>query len=95
MIEVLPPLGKYKYETWRILLVKCYTDNSVCLQRCIRNINTSCFSMSTGSAVLVFRLLSLTSIMSHDFEVGILQILPLCLKSGLVAVKAGLASGEG
>jgi hypothetical protein len=34
-------------------------------------------------------------LMSHDFEAGILQILPLCLKSGLVAVKAGLASGEG
>jgi hypothetical protein len=26
---------------------------------------------------------------------GILQILLLCLKSGLVAVKAGLTSGEG
>jgi hypothetical protein len=21
MIEILPPLGKYKYDTWRILLV--------------------------------------------------------------------------
>jgi hypothetical protein len=30
MIEVLPPLGKYKYDTWRILLLKCYIDNSVC-----------------------------------------------------------------
>jgi hypothetical protein len=29
MIGVLPPLGKYKYDTWRILPVKC----------CIRNIN--------------------------------------------------------
>jgi hypothetical protein len=36
-----------------------------------------------------------TMLMSHDFEAGILQILPLCLKSGLVAVKAGLTSGEG
>jgi hypothetical protein len=39
MIEILPPLGKYKYDTWRILLVKCYIYNSVCLQSCIRNIN--------------------------------------------------------
>jgi hypothetical protein len=28
MIEILPPLGKYKYNSWRILLVSC-----------IRNIN--------------------------------------------------------
>jgi hypothetical protein len=26
MIEILPPLRKYKYDTWRILLVKCYID---------------------------------------------------------------------
>jgi hypothetical protein len=40
MIEILPPLGKYKYDTWRILPVKCYIDYSVCLRSCIRNINT-------------------------------------------------------
>jgi hypothetical protein len=39
MIETLPPLGKYKYDTWRIVPVKCYIDNSVCLRSCIRNIN--------------------------------------------------------
>jgi hypothetical protein len=39
MIEVLPPLGKYKYDTCRILPVKCYFDNSACLQSCIRNVN--------------------------------------------------------
>jgi hypothetical protein len=39
MIEIIPPLGKYKYDTWRILPVKCYIDNSVCLRSCIRNIN--------------------------------------------------------
>jgi hypothetical protein len=39
MIEILPHLGKYKYDTWRILLVKCYNNNSMCLQSCIRNIN--------------------------------------------------------
>jgi hypothetical protein len=39
MIEILPPLGKYKYDTWRILLVKCYIDNSVRLRSYIRNAN--------------------------------------------------------
>jgi hypothetical protein len=39
MIEILPPLGKYKYDTWRILLVKCYIDNCVHLRCCIRNVN--------------------------------------------------------
>jgi hypothetical protein len=38
-IEILPPLGKYKYDTWRILPVKCYTDNFVHLRSCIRNVN--------------------------------------------------------
>jgi hypothetical protein len=40
MIEVLPPLGKYKYDTSRILSMKCYIDNSVHLWSCIRNINS-------------------------------------------------------
>jgi hypothetical protein len=39
MIELLPPLGLNKYDTWRILQVKCYIDNSVRLRSCIRNIN--------------------------------------------------------
>jgi hypothetical protein len=39
MIEILHPLGKYKYDTWRILPVKCYIYNSVRLRSCIRNIN--------------------------------------------------------
>jgi hypothetical protein len=39
MIEVLPTMGKYKYDTWRILPVKCYIDNSVCLRSCIWNVN--------------------------------------------------------
>jgi hypothetical protein len=39
MIEILPLLGKYKYDTWRILPVKCYIDSSVCLWSCIRNFN--------------------------------------------------------
>jgi hypothetical protein len=45
MIEILPPFEKYKYDTWRILLMKCYIDNSVRLQSCIRNVNTrACLS---------------------------------------------------
>jgi hypothetical protein len=39
MIEVLPPMGKYKYDTWRILSVKCYIDNSVHLRSSIQNVN--------------------------------------------------------
>jgi hypothetical protein len=39
MIELLPPLGLNKYDTWRILPVKYYIDNSVRLQSCIRNVN--------------------------------------------------------
>jgi hypothetical protein len=39
MIEILRPLGKYKYDTWRILPMKCYIDNFMRLQSCIRNIN--------------------------------------------------------
>jgi hypothetical protein len=40
MIEILPPLVKYKYDTWRILPVKCYIDNSMRLRSYIRNVNT-------------------------------------------------------
>jgi hypothetical protein len=39
MIGILPPLEKYKYNTWRILLVKCYIDNFVRLRSCIRNVS--------------------------------------------------------
>jgi hypothetical protein len=39
MIEILHPMGKYKYDTRRILLVKCYIDNFVRLQSYIRNVN--------------------------------------------------------
>jgi hypothetical protein len=39
MIEILHPVGKYKYNTWRILLVKCYINNFVRLWSSIRNIN--------------------------------------------------------
>jgi hypothetical protein len=39
MIEIIPPLEKYKYDTWKILSMKCYIDNSMRLRSCIRNIN--------------------------------------------------------
>jgi hypothetical protein len=39
MIEIFPPLGKYKYDTWRILPVKCYIENFVRLPSRIWNIN--------------------------------------------------------
>jgi hypothetical protein len=38
MIELCPPLGLNKYDTWRILLVKCNINNSVRLWSYIRNI---------------------------------------------------------
>jgi hypothetical protein len=46
MIEILPPLGKYKYDTWGIIPVKCYIDNSMRLWSCIRNVNTCLFISS-------------------------------------------------
>jgi hypothetical protein len=39
MIEILPPLGKYKYDTWKILLVKCYINNFQRLWSSIQNVN--------------------------------------------------------
>jgi hypothetical protein len=39
MIEILPTLGKYKYDIWRILPVKCYIDNSMHLRSYLRNVN--------------------------------------------------------
>jgi hypothetical protein len=39
MIEILPPLRKYKYDTWIKIPVKCYIDNSVCLRSYIRNVS--------------------------------------------------------
>jgi hypothetical protein len=39
MIGILPPFGKYKYDNWRILSVKCYIDNFMSLRSYIRNVN--------------------------------------------------------
>jgi hypothetical protein len=40
MIKILPSLENYKYDTGRILPMKCYIDNSVRLRSCIRNVNS-------------------------------------------------------
>jgi hypothetical protein len=69
MIEVIPPIEKYKYNTWRILPVKCYIDNSVCLRSCIRNINKHFWRRCRGGSqylLSVYRLhgIILTTIIS-------------------------------
>jgi hypothetical protein len=69
MIEILPPLGKYKYDTWRILPVKCYTDNSVRLWSYIQNVNKHFWRCCGGGSqylLSVYRLhgIILTSIIS-------------------------------
>jgi hypothetical protein len=45
MIEIIHPFGKCKYDTWRILLVKCYIDNYVHLRSCIRSVNSVLYSL--------------------------------------------------
>jgi hypothetical protein len=69
MIEILPPLGKYKYDTWRILSVKCYIDNFVHLWSCIQNVNKHFWRRCLGGSpylLSVYRLhrIILTSIIS-------------------------------
>jgi hypothetical protein len=59
MIEVLSPLRKYKYDTWRILLVKCYINNSMCLWSYIRNVNKHFWHRCQGGSqylLFVYRL---------------------------------------
>jgi hypothetical protein len=56
MIEVFPPMGKYKYDTWRILPVKCYIDISLRLWSCIRNVNRHLpVTAESGSSMSFFR----------------------------------------
>jgi hypothetical protein len=51
-------MGLNKYNTWRILPVKCYIDNSVCLQSCIINTNKHFWHRCQGSqlSLSVYRL---------------------------------------
>jgi hypothetical protein len=55
MIEILPPMGKYQYDTWSILLVKCYIDNFVRFQSCIRNINSALTNLCLLLHISAFR----------------------------------------
>jgi hypothetical protein len=77
MIEILPPLGKYKYDTWIILPMKCYIDNSVRLRSCIRNINKHFWCRCPGGSqylLSIYRLyvIILASIISlTDFSVAL------------------------
>jgi hypothetical protein len=69
MIEILPPLGKYKYDTWRILPMKCDNDNSVRLRSCIRNVIMHFWHRCRGGSqylLSIYRLhgIILTSIIS-------------------------------
>jgi hypothetical protein len=69
LIEIIPSFGKYKYDTWRILPVKCYINNSVRLWSCIRNINKYfwCYCREGSQYLLsIYRLhgVILTSIIS-------------------------------
>jgi hypothetical protein len=40
MIELLHPLELNKYDTWRILPVKCYINNFMYLRSYKRNVNS-------------------------------------------------------
>jgi hypothetical protein len=69
MINILAPLGKHKYDTWRILPVKFYIDNFVRLRRCIWNVNKHFWRHCRGGSqylLSVYRLhgIILTSIIS-------------------------------
>jgi hypothetical protein len=72
MIEILPLLGKYKYDTRRILPVKWYINNSVCLRSCIRNFNKHFWCRCWGRSqylLSIYRLhrIVLTSIISLTY----------------------------
>jgi hypothetical protein len=69
MIQILLPLGKYKYDTCRILPLKCYIDNSMHLWSCIRNVNNHFWRRCWGGSqylLSIYRLhgIILTSIIS-------------------------------
>jgi hypothetical protein len=69
MIEILPPLLKYKYDTWRILPVKCYINNSVSLQSSIRNVNSGASMrvwLSAGVHVWLYRTLLWIGFLIYD-----------------------------
>jgi hypothetical protein len=68
MIEILLPLGKYKYDTWRILPVKCYIDNFVHLQRSyIQNINKHFWRRCLGRSQYLLSVYRLHGIILIDY----------------------------
>jgi hypothetical protein len=101
MIEILPPLGKYKYDTWRILPVKCYIDNSVRLRSCIRNINSIGTGLSHSIRLLgLFHLLLSLSVKQANgdfflFEHGLHLVQPLPLLHRLLLLERGLLLEQG
>jgi hypothetical protein len=56
MIEILPPLGKHKYDIWRILRVKCYIDNSVHLRSWAYETSTNISGAAVGEEASIFYL---------------------------------------
>jgi hypothetical protein len=54
MIEILPAMEKYKYDTWRILPVKCNIDNFMLLQSCIQNVNREIVHEESSSSAIHF-----------------------------------------
>jgi hypothetical protein len=54
MIEILPPLGKYKYDTWRILLVCILTI--LCACRAAKETSTSISGIVAGEEATIFYL---------------------------------------
>jgi hypothetical protein len=53
IIEILPPLRQYKYDTWRIFLVKCYIDNFIMrLWSCLSNISRALGDEVSGVTAL-------------------------------------------
>jgi hypothetical protein len=54
MIEIINPLGADKYDTWRILLVKCYIDNFVHLRSCIRTLTSISSAVAKEEASIFY-----------------------------------------
>jgi hypothetical protein len=62
MTEILPPLGKYKYDTSGILPVKFYIYNFVRLWSCIRSINKHFWCRCWGGSQYLLSICSLHGI---------------------------------
>jgi hypothetical protein len=83
MIEVLPPLEKYKYDIWRIHLVKCYIDNSVSLRSCIRNVNKHFWHRCRGESQYLLSVYGLNRIILASIISLVDLFASLCVVCGL------------